>query len=338
VDPDRLRGLGPFTGLDEAGRARVAALLELRQVPAGADLVVEGEPVRGLAVLLTGEARVCRHVGGRDRELARIGRGAFVGELSLLDHRATGSATVTVVRDAEVAVPVSGLGEDLLADPVVGPAVRAVARRRRATNRVAALGPVRTTLVDGTPIDLRPMWPDDWHLMEAGRARTSRESLHQRFFSIPKLTETTLRRLATVDYVDDFAWVALDPQAVPDSADDLLGVGRYGRLPDDRHVAEVALLVSDDQQGRGLGARLLAALAVAADEHGIDELEAVALASNRAIRRLLSSAGATWRTDPADVAFVHARWPVADALAQLADVADLEALRGLVRQALSESD
>lgn len=42
------------------------------------------------------------------------------------------------------------------------------------------------------------MWPDDWLLMESGRDRTSRESLHQRFFSVPRLTEPTLRRLATV--------------------------------------------------------------------------------------------------------------------------------------------
>ncbi len=300
-------------------------------MPAGTQLVVEDEPVAGLAVVLTGELSVTRH----GRELARLGRGAFVGELALLDHATTGSATVTVTRDATLAVPREGTGADLLDDPVVGPAVRAVARRRRATNRVAELGPVRVTLADGAPVDLRPMWPDDWVLMESGKARTSRESLHQRFFSVPKLTERTLRRLATVDYVDDFAWVALQPDpADPDADGQLVGVGRYGRPADRPGVAEVALLVADDLHGQGLGRRLLVALAVAAEEHGIETFEAVAIASNRAIRHLLTAAGATWHTDPTDVAHVTTSWPVADVLDRLGASIDVAALRDLVRRAL----
>ena len=292
---------------------------------------MEGEPVPGLAVVLTGELSVSR----RGRELARLGHGAFVGELALLDHTTTGSATVTVTRDATLAVPRAGTGVDLLDDPVVGPAVRAVARRRRATNRVAELGPVRLALGDGSPVDLRPMWPDDWVLMASGTARTSRESLHQRFFSVPKLTEPTLRRLATVDYVDDFAWVALQPDpSDPDAEGQLVGVGRYGRPPDRTGVAEVALLVADDLHGRGLGGRLLVALAVAAEEHGLDTFEAVALATNRPIRRLLTAAGATWHTDTTDVAHVATSWPVADVVERLGVGTDVAALRDLVRRAL----
>lgn len=302
-----------------------------RTAPAGTRLVVEGEPVPGLAVVLTGELSVTR----RGREVARLGHGAFVGELALLDHATTGSATVTVTRDATLAVPHAGTGAELLDDPVVGAAVRAVARRRRATNRVAELGPARLEMADGTPVDLRPMWPDDWVLMESGKARTSRESLHQRFFSVPKLTEPTLRRLATVDYVDDFAWVALQPDpADPDADGELVGVGRYGRPTGRPGTAEVALLVADDLQGRGLGGRLLVALAVAAEEHGIETFEAVAMASNRPIRRLLTAAGAEWHTDPTDVAHVATAWPVADVVERLGASTGVAALRGLVRRAL----
>ncbi len=335
VDPARLRGLAPFTGLDDEGRTRVAAQLEVHAAPAGTRLIDEGEQVGGLSFLLSGEARVTRRIGGATRELALLGRGAFIGELSLLDDGARATATVTVTRDADIATPRTGHGRALLDDPVVGPAIREVARRRRATNRVATLGAVSATLPDGTEVDLRPMWPEDWHLMEAGRERASRESLHQRFFSIPKLTETTLRRLATVDFVDDFAWVALDPRGSVDHADDLLGVGRYARLPHDHDVAEIALLVSDDHQARGLGRILLAALAVAADEHGVTHLEAIALASNRPIQRLLTAAGATWEVDT-DPAHVHTRWPVADALDRLAGATDLVALRRLVQRALAD--
>lgn len=306
----------------------MAARLGVRTTSAGTQLVREGEPVDGLAVVLTGELAVTRH----GRELARLQHGAFVGELSLLDDRALGSATVTVTRDATLAVPREGRGVELVEDPVVGPAIEAVARRRRATNRVSELGPVRLELADGTPVDLRPMWPDDWVLMEAGKVRTSRESLHQRFFSVPKLTEKTLRRLATIDYVDDFAWVALET-----GSEGLVGVGRYGRPAGTTDVAEVALLVADDLHGRGLGARLLVALAVAAEEHGITTFEAVALASNRPIRRLLGAAGATWHSSPEDVAHVQARWPVADVVGRLGDTTDVPALRQLVQRALHPS-
>lgn len=41
----------------------------------------------GLAVVLTGELSVTHH----GRELARLGHGAFVGELALLDHATTSS-------------------------------------------------------------------------------------------------------------------------------------------------------------------------------------------------------------------------------------------------------
>ena len=323
--------LGPFAGLDATGRAHVADTLVERSVGEGERLVVQGEPVPGLAVVLAGELAVTRD----GRELARLGHGAFVGELALLDHGAPGTATVTVTRDATLAVPREGTGAELLDDPVVGPAIRAVARRRRATNRVAALGPVRLALADGSPIDLRPMWPDDWVLMASGQQRTSRESLHQRFFSVPKLTETTLRRLATVDYVDDFAWVALQPGTdAADAKEPLVGVGRYGRPPGRPDAAEVALLVADDLHGHGLGARLLVALAVAAHEHGIVTFEAVAFAGNRPIRRLLTAAGAQWRTSSDDVALVEAQWPVVEVLERLGSTMDVGALRNLVRQAL----
>lgn len=307
----------------------------VEHVAAGTILLTEGQAVPGLRIVLTGEVRVARGAGDDERELARLGRGAVLGELSLLDDGAVASATVTVVRDTELVAPRHGTGADLLDDDVVGPVVRAVAARRRAANRVATIGPVRMRLVDGTTVDLRPMWPDDWVLMEAGRARTSRASLHQRFFSVPKLTESLLRRLATIDFVTDFAWVALDPTGTPQRDDDLLAVGRYARLREEPDVAEVALLVGDDLQGRGLGAVLLAALAVAARAHGAATFSAVALAENRRVQRLFERAGATWQHDPDDPALVTTRWPVADVLERLADEVDVAPLTDLVARALA---
>lgn len=335
MDGERLLGVGPFEGLDAAGRSRVARTLTVRTVPAGADLLVEGRPADRLAVLLHGEASVHRRQGGERQELAVLGHGAFVGELSLLRPGTPATATVTALGDVEVVEATGEAGRALLDDPVVGPPIRAAAERRLATNRITELGPVHLTLPDGSGVALRPLWPDDWRLMEAGQHRASRQTLYQRFFSVPKVTEQVLRRLATVDFVDDFAWIALDTAVTADLSDDLLGVGRYARLREEPELAEIALLVTDDCQRTGLGTRLLVALAVAAEHHGIEGFEAVALSTNRAIQRLLSRAGATWQMDPDDPAHVWARWPVADVLDHLGQPSDVAALQALVRQGLA---
>lgn len=332
VEAARLRTLGLFAALDDEDRQRVAEGLEIRRVPAGTTLAVEGTAHAGLAILLAGEALVTRRVDGRVQDLARLVRGATIGELSLLDPSVPASATVTVTCDAEVVVP-TGPVDELRSHPVLGPGLEAIARRRRMSNHVATLGPVHLTLPSGVEIDLRPLWPDDWHLMDAARERTSTASLHQRFFTVPKLNETTLRRMATVDFVDHFAWVALSTAPTSDPSDDLLGVARYARLHRQPDTAEIALLVADDQQRKGLGRALLVALAIAAEEHGITTFEAVALATNTAVQRMLVSAGATWSRG-ADPTTVEARWPVGDVVDRLGGGIDLAAIQDLVQRAL----
>lgn len=335
MDPSTLRGLGPFTDLDEVTLERLAPRLSVRDVPPGADLTSQGEPVEHVMVVLRGEADVTQQIGGLSRDTAVLRRGAMIGEVSLVEESTLASATVTATTDVEVVVP-DGDGRWLLDEPVVGQRLRDAARRRRATNHVMRLGPVTASLADGTQIELRPLWPDDWRLLEIGAARISRQSLYQRFFSIPKLTEHVLRRLATVDFVDDFAWVALDPVAEQargaTAGDGLLGVGRLARDTVHRDRAEIALIVADHMQGRGVGRLLLAALAVAADVRGITLLDAEALATNTAIRGLLSSVGARWE-HRGDAAQVQTTVPVAAVLDTVTADRDLARMRTLVQEA-----
>jgi nucleotide-binding universal stress UspA family protein len=70
-------------------------------------------------------------------------------------------------------------------------------------------------------------------------------------------------------------------------------VARYVRVGPD--VAEPAITVADDWQGRGLGGRLLGALASRAREEGIRRFEAPVLASNTEAIRLLERLGRTER-------------------------------------------
>jgi GNAT superfamily N-acetyltransferase len=79
-----------------------------------------------------------------------------------------------------------------------------------------------------------------------------------------------------------------------------VGVGRFVRLADPA-VAEPAITVIDDYQGRGLGAILLDALMREAIGHGITRFEGVVLTDNAASRAMLARAGASFEPDGGNV-------------------------------------
>ena len=78
-----------------------------KAVPAGARIIAEGQPTEWLYFILSGEFSVSSSRSGA--ELARLGPGEILGEISFVDSRPP-SATVTAVTDSAVgAVPVSSL-------------------------------------------------------------------------------------------------------------------------------------------------------------------------------------------------------------------------------------
>ena len=156
----------------------------------------------------------------------------------------------------------------------------------------------RTTEVslrDGTRVRIRPIIPDDkTHLVE-GFNRLSPESRYRRFLSpIAELTPDMLRELTEVDYVAHFAYIAF---AIEGSGEEGAGVARYVRAPDEPEVAEAAVTVVDEYQGRGLGTFLLQALGAVALENGIRRFRGYALETNRPIRELLEALGADLHHD-----------------------------------------
>jgi RimJ/RimL family protein N-acetyltransferase len=113
----------------------------------------------------------------------------------------------------------------------------------------------------------------------------SQRSAYQRFLS-PKhtLAAAELRYLTEVDFRDHVAFVAV-LAAEPDV---LVGVGRWVRLVSDPEVAEIAFVVADDLQHRGLGTALGEALADAARERGVKRFVATMLPDNLAAHRLFA--------------------------------------------------
>ncbi len=139
-------------------------------------------------------------------------------------------------------------------------------------------------LVDGGTVHIRPVRPDDSAAVASFHERQSRETIYFRYFSpMPRLSERDLERAVTVDYITRMAFVGL-------LGDQIVGMASYD-LWGDRNEAEVAFIVDDEHQGRGLATALLEYLAVAARENGLDGLTATVLPSNRKMIGVFQQAG-----------------------------------------------
>jgi cAMP-dependent protein kinase regulator len=94
-----LEGVGLFSRCTKRERETIARHTEIADLPAGTDLVREGEPGDALFVIIDGEATVRRE----GHEVAHVGPGSYFGELAILDG-APRSATVVAASDVKVAV------------------------------------------------------------------------------------------------------------------------------------------------------------------------------------------------------------------------------------------
>jgi nucleotide-binding universal stress UspA family protein len=140
-------------------------------------------------------------------------------------------------------------------------------------------------------VSLRPIASEDKPLLAASFERLSEESRYRRFFTSKNaLSAAELDYLVDVDHRDHEAIVAVDP-----SSGELLGVARYVRSSDGPEVAEVAVTVADDWQGRGLGRALLDRLTYHARREGVRRFSALVQSDNRASLELLGRVGDTRR-------------------------------------------
>jgi len=144
------------------------------------------------------------------------------------------------------------------------------------------------TLEDGTRVVLRTIRRSDREGLRRGFERMSPKSRYFRFFSAKKaLSEEELRRLTEVDGVNHVAIAAV---AAKNGEGEGMGIARFFRLHDEPDVAEPAIAVVDDFQGRGLGTLLLHRLGAAAMERGISCFRCEVLADNRRMRSILEKA------------------------------------------------
>jgi GNAT superfamily N-acetyltransferase len=163
------------------------------------------------------------------------------------------------------------------------------------------------TLRDGSPVILRLIQPADKQLLRDGFERLSSESRYRRFFT-PKqhLSDDELRYLTEVDQVRHLAIGAL--RRDEHGHDQGLGVARFVVLDQEPGMAEAAIAVLDEMQGKGLGSLLFQRLVAAATERGVTRFRCEVLGSNRAMHDFLrgQAADATvhWESGVAAIEFL----------------------------------
>ena len=159
------------------------------------------------------------------------------------------------------------------------------------------------TLRDGTVITIRAVRPDDRNRIVHAFAELERETVYTRFFAYKKaLSDAELARLDTMDFVNDVVLVATIAR---DADEIIIGSARYVADPsEDVRAAEIAFVVEEDYQGRGIAGRLLRHLIAIARESGIARFEADVLETNKPMRSVFARCGVPVR-ETRDGSVVH---------------------------------
>lgn len=143
------------------------------------------------------------------------------------------------------------------------------------------------TLKDGTVVYMRAIQPDDTPRLQAFHTRLSPDTVVYRYFqSVPTLTQERADHLTHLDYETRMALVATT-SADPDAP--IIAVVRYERI--DPTTAEVAFVVEDQWQGKGISTHLFRHLAAYARGRGITTLIAETMTGNVRMLKVLRHAG-----------------------------------------------
>ncbi|MEU8562940.1 GNAT family N-acetyltransferase [Streptomyces cyaneofuscatus] len=151
-------------------------------------------------------------------------------------------------------------------------------------------------LRDGGTARIRPITTDDAERLVSFYEQVSDESKYYRFFApYPRLSDRDVHRFTHHDYVDRVGLAVT-------IGGEFIGTVRYDRINDQGRPAsapadeaEVAFLVQDAHQGRGVASALLEHIAAVARERGIRRFAAEVLPANNKMIKVFRDAGYTQR-------------------------------------------
>lgn len=135
---------------------------------------------------------------------------------------------------------------------------------------------------------LRPVKISDEPLLKDFFYSLSDKSLYRRFVSARQdMPHERLQEFVVIDYTREMVILAVIPG---DGKEELVGVGQYS-INEGTHTAEVAFVVRDDHQNRGIGTVLLDYLTQLAKRQGLRGFTAEVLAENKAMLHVFEKAG-----------------------------------------------
>jgi acyl-CoA hydrolase/GNAT superfamily N-acetyltransferase len=152
----------------------------------------------------------------------------------------------------------------------------------------------RFTLKDGREILLRPIKATDERLEQELLYSLSDQSIYLRFFStMGAFPHERVQYYTTVDYNEHMAIVAILER---NGEEQMIGVGRYVKEKDS-DMAELALLVRDDWQGKGIGALMHDYLEQIARSHKVGGFKGEVLEQNKRALHVFTRLGRKAKTE-----------------------------------------
>ena len=320
-----LAAMALFEGCTAEELTPVAQRLRPVRAEPGQVLMRQGEAAVSFILIQSGGAEVS-HLGDDGVEiLDQIPAGVIIGEIALLrDKPRTATVTATellsgYIGDERAFVAMADL-------PGVSERLLRVLRQRLA----AFITPIPVSFKGDTVLFLRPVLPGDTERANHPAVEFSEETLYRRFMSTRAPTPNLLHYLFHVDYVDHFVWVLVDGVDGPVVAD-----ARFVRDVDDSAVAEIAFIVADEYQGRGIGSFLMDALTIAARVCGVQRFTARLLAENGPMRAILDRYDVEWEREEPGVVITEFDVPPLEGLR--IEPTLVEEIRSVTRQVVRAS-
>ena len=158
-----------------------------------------------------------------------------------------------------------------------------IAEMRATADRSRPTATDSLALADGRRLKIRPIERQDRDRLTRLFMRQTPESRYRRYFTPkPALSERELDHLLDVDHVHHEALAAVD-----ETDGSFVAAARYVQLPDQAHVADVAIEVADDLHKQGIGMALAIRTLERARANGFTRVTATTLHDNAPARALL---------------------------------------------------
>ncbi|MBN1392984.1 MAG: GNAT family N-acetyltransferase [Sedimentisphaerales bacterium] len=144
------------------------------------------------------------------------------------------------------------------------------------------------TLRDGTEIFFRPVRPTDEAALSEMLYSLSSKSVQTRYMTHTiAFPHKDVQQLTNIDYLQDLAIVGTVPGA---SGEEIVAIAQYFLEPKTK-AAEVAFIVQDEWQQKGMGTFLLDYLTQIAKNRGVKRFYAKVLPSNKAMLAIFHNSG-----------------------------------------------